>query len=127
MNAARCHCGKPESYSDCCGRFLAKQAFASTAEQLMRSRYSAFVESNEAYLRESWHPDSRPSRIRFDPEQRWLGLTIKATTDGGDMDNRGTVEFVARYKVAGKGYRLHELSRFEKIEGRWYYLDGEHL
>ena len=93
----------------------------------MRSRYSAFVECDEAYLLASWHTDTRPSRVRFDPKQRWLGLNIKATEAGGESDKSGTVEFVARYKVAGKGHRLREKSRFEKINGRWFYLDGEHL
>lgn len=93
----------------------------------MRSRYSAFVECDEAYLLASWHADTRPSRVRFDPGQRWLGLNIKAVEAGGESDKAGTVEFVARYKVAGKGHRLRERSRFEKIDGRWFYLDGEHL
>lgn len=93
----------------------------------MRSRYSAFVENNERYLRASWHPDTRPSRVRFDSQQRWLGLSIKNTTAGQGEDVSGTVEFVARFKVDGKGHRLHEVSRFEKVAGVWYYLDGEHL
>ena len=93
----------------------------------MRSRYSAFVECNEAYLLASWHPHTRPSRVRFNSEQRWLGLRIKECEAGAAADDVGTVEFVARFKVNGKGHRLHERSRFEKIDGRWYYLDGEHL
>lgn len=92
----------------------------------MRSRYSAFVECEQDYLLASWHADTRPSRVRFDPDQRWLGLKIKATQAGLEADDRGTVEFVARFKVRGKGHRLHEVSRFEKIAGRWYYRDGEH-
>lgn len=93
----------------------------------MRSRYSAFVECHEDYLLSSWHPDTRPSRVRFDPEQRWLGLSIKSTEHGGVDDGSGRVEFVARFKVNGKGHRLHENSRFEKIAGQWFYLNGDHL
>lgn len=93
----------------------------------MRSRYSAFVECDERYLLASWHHDTRPSRVRFDSTQHWLGLSIKATQAGREADFTGTVEFVARYKVAGKGHRLREKSRFEKIDGRWLYRDGEHL
>ena len=93
----------------------------------MRSRYSAFVLRNEPYLVATWHPDTRPSKVRLDGQQRWVGLSIRAT-EGGDLDDHtGSVEFVARYKIDGKGYRLHEISRFEKIDGRWYYLDGQHL
>jgi SEC-C motif-containing protein len=93
----------------------------------MRSRYSGFVECDERYLLASWHPQTRPSRVRFAPERRWLGLRIKSTDAGGPDDHVGTVEFVARFKIHGKGHRLHEVSRFEKIDGHWYYLDGEHL
>jgi SEC-C motif-containing protein len=93
----------------------------------MRSRYCAFVLCDEPYLLATWHPDKRPSRVRFDSEQRWLGLRIRSTQAGSVDDSVGTVEFVARFKVASKGHRLHEISRFEKIDGRWYYLDGQHL
>lgn len=93
----------------------------------MRSRYSAFVEMDEAYLRATWHRDTRPSRVRLDPEIRWLGLKIKRAEDGGMDDITGTVEFVARCKQGGRAQRLHEISRFERIEGAWYYLDGKHL
>lgn len=93
----------------------------------MRSRYSAFVVCDEAYLLATWHPQTRPSRVRFDQQQRWLGLSIRNTADGAAGEQWGTVEFVARFKVAGKGHRLHEVSRFDNLDGRWYYLDGKHL
>lgn len=93
----------------------------------MRSRYCGFVSCDEAYLLKTWHPDTRPTRVRFDEKQRWLGLSIRSLEAGTQNDHTGTVEFVARYKVDGKGHRLHETSRFEKIDGSWYYLDGEHL
>ena len=123
----QCPCGLPEIYERCCGRYVSGETPAPTAEALMRSRYSAFAECNEQYLRDTWHPSKRPSRVRFDPEQRWIGLRIKSTEAGGEEDSSGRVEFVARYKINGRGHRLHENSRFEKIDGRWYYLDGEHL
>jgi SEC-C motif-containing protein len=93
----------------------------------MRSRYTSFALREEPYLLATWHPDTRPSRVRFDEKQRWLGLKIRAMEAGGPNDDAGTVEFVARFKIDGKGYRLHEVSRFEKIDGRWYYRDGKHL
>ena len=93
----------------------------------MRSRYTAFARGEAQYLLQSWHPASRPSRVRLDEKQKWIGLSIKSTEAGGPDDTGGRVEFVARFKVNGKGHRLHENSRFEQIEGRWYYLDGEHL
>ena len=122
-----CPCGSDEPYKACCGRFIGAEHVAETAVQLMRSRYSSFVVADEPYLLATWHPDTRPSRVRVDDKQRWLGLSIRATELGGPHDQTGSVEFVARYKIDGRGHRLHEISRFEKVEGRWYYLDGQHL
>lgn len=92
----------------------------------MRSRYAAFVSGDESYLLATWHPSTRPSRVRLDDEQKWLGLSVKDTEHGGVEDTSGTVEYVARFKIAGKGHRLHEISRFEKTAGRWFYVDGTH-
>jgi SEC-C motif-containing protein len=63
--------------------------------------------------------------VRLDEKQKWIGLSIRSTEAGQAGDDSGRVEFVARFKVDGKGHRLHENSRFEKIDGRWYYRDGE--
>lgn len=90
----------------------------------MRSRYSAFVVGNVEYLKASWHPDYLPTQLTIDPQQRWLGLKIKDTQAGGAQDDTGEVEFVARYKIAGRGHRLHERSRFGRHDGCWVYLDG---
>lgn len=122
-----CYCGAAPAYEQCCAPLVNGSAMPASAEQLMRSRYSAFVVQNEAYLLASWHPDTRPSRVRLDDNQRWLGLVIKSTNAGGTADSEGLVEFVARYKIAGKGHRLHESSCFKKIQGKWYYFSGKHL
>jgi len=122
-----CPCGSGAAYADCCERYLAKALVCQTAEALMRSRYTAFVQCDESYLLATWHPETRPSRVRFDERQRWLGLKVRATAAGGEGDASGTVEFVARFKIDGRGGRLHEISRFEQINGKWYYRDGEHL
>jgi SEC-C motif domain protein len=127
VDKTTCPCGSDAEYFQCCGRYLTGKEIPHTAEQLMRSRYCAFVLCDESYLLATWHPDARPSKVRLNKQQRWLGLSIRATEGGGLDDMTGTVDFVARFKVEGKGHRLHEISRFEKIDGRWYYLDGKHL
>ena len=127
MSIDNCYCGTQLPFSDCCGPFLAGTDFPQTAQALMRSRYTGFVLCDEDYLLATWHPDTRPSRVRFAAQQKWIGLRIKDAQAGGPEDHLGTVEFVARFKVNGKGHRLHERSRFEKVAGRWCYLDGEHL
>ncbi|WP_116365513.1 YchJ family protein [Parahaliea mediterranea] len=125
-DASACPCGSSGDYAACCGRFVDGGEAAVTAEQLMRSRYSAFALGKADYLLATWHPATRPSRVRLDAGHRWIGLRIVATQAGGEADDSGTVEFVARFKEGGRGHRLQELSRFEKIDGRWYYRDGDH-
>jgi SEC-C motif-containing protein len=91
----------------------------------MRSRYSAYVRGLEAYLFDTWHPSTRPATLDLDvdPRPQWLELTVKAHTP---LDaTHATVEFVARYKLNGRAFRLHETSRFERVDGRWLYVDGE--
>lgn len=122
-----CDCGSQRPFAQCCEPLLLNEAVAATAEQLMRSRYTAFARRDEAYLLATWHPDTRPSRVRFTPGQRWLGLSIKATENGAAGDDIGMVEFVARFKLLGRGNRLRERSRFASLDGHWYYLDGDHL
>lgn len=131
MLAAACPCGRldgkkrPLSYADCCARFVAhfETTPAPDAEHLMRSRYSAFVLEEADYLQATWHANERPARLDFEPGVRWLGLSVKDFQVTGD--DRAEVEFVARYRVAGRAVRLHERSRFVREEGRWFYVDGE--
>lgn len=90
----------------------------------MRSRYSAFVRRDEAYLLRSWHPDTRPARIDFDPALRWQGLDVLTATEGSAFHSTGTVEFRAHYTEGGRAGELHETSRFTRHDGDWVYLDG---
>ena len=90
----------------------------------MRSRYSAFVLGEESWLRRSWHPSTRPSRIHTSANDRWLGLTVVSAA-GGPFDDEGHVHFVAEVERGGSVTRLEERSRFVRHDGRWVYLDGE--
>lgn len=119
-----CPCGSGRAYESCCGRLHAGEP-AGDAAQLMRSRYSAYVLGLEDYLLETWHPATRPQRLELDmpPKPKWIGLEVKS--HGASDADRATVEFVARYKLTGRACRLHEISRFERVEGRWLYVDGE--
>ena len=119
-----CYCGLGKQYAACCGRLHSGVENAATAEALMRSRYSAYVLKLDDYLLATWHPDTRPGELDLTADDtKWLGLEVKkhVLQDA----SHATVEFVARYRVAGKGHRLHELSRFVRAGGRWYYVDGD--
>lgn len=89
----------------------------------MRSRYSAYVLGLEDYLLATWHASTRPAALNLgsDAPPKWLELEVKACTAS---DDAATVEFVARCRVGGRAQRLHEVSRFVREDGRWYYVDG---
>ncbi len=92
----------------------------------MRSRYTAYVLRDEAYLRRTWHPSTLPSNLDLANQgpMQWLGLRVLNTESGGEADDKGTVEFIAKFKVNGKAQRLRETSRFTREDGHWYYVDG---
>ena len=119
-----CPCGSGRLYADCCGVLHSGAKNAESAEALMRSRYSAYVLKLEDYLLATWHPDTRPSELDIAADDtKWLGLEVKKHVV--QDETHATVDFVTRYRIAGKGHRLHELSRFVKEDGRWFYRDGE--
>ncbi len=120
-----CWCDSGCTREACCGPVLEGLVQPVTALALMRSRYSASATRNVDYLKSSWHPATRPAGLQLSDEQRWLGLKIVGVEAGAPNDTVGTVEFVARYKVNGRGFRLHEHSRFERVDGRWFYVDGQ--
>lgn len=89
----------------------------------MRSRYAAYVLGLPDYLLRTWHPRTRPASIEADPPGlRWLGLDVKRH-ERLDADH-ARVEFVARCKLGGRAQRLHETSAFERVDGRWLYVEA---
>ena len=115
-----CPCGRPLPYAECCGRYHAGSS-APDAESLMRSRYSAYVRGLKDYLLATWHASTRPAALDLGPATKWLALEVKSRTE---TDETATVEFVARCRIGGRAQRLHEISRFVREDGRWYYVDG---
>lgn len=124
-----CPCGLRDDYSQCCGalhqRFAADgRLSAATPEALMRSRYAAFVLDLRDYLLATWHTSTRPADLEPpEPGLKWLGLDVKRAVL--QDEDHGTVEFVARSKLGGRAYRLHETSRFVRENGAWFYIDGD--
>ena len=110
------------AYADCCQPFILDHKAAPTAEALMRSRYSAFVLGLGDYLMDTWDPSTRPATMDLnEPRVRWLRLEVRRV-DQID-ENRATVDFVAYSQQRGRRMRLHEISRFERKDGKWLYLD----
>jgi SEC-C motif-containing protein len=120
-----CPCQSGRAYAQCCAPLHRGEAPAGNAEALMRSRYCAYVRADAEYLLATWHASTRPPALEFGEAAatRWLGLEVKRHQQP-DADH-AVVEFVARYRVGGApAVRLHEISRFVREHGRWYYLDG---
>lgn len=116
-----CPCGRGR-YATCCGRWHAGVA-APSAELLMRSRYTAYALGLRDYLIETWAPETCPDALVLDesPQPKWIGLDVRNANETGDT---ATVEFVARYRLGGRAYRMHETSHFVKRDDRWLYVDG---
>jgi SEC-C motif-containing protein len=120
-----CPCGSGIDYQHCCGLFHSGEKIPATGEALMRSRYSAYVLRNAAYLQETWDATKRPEKIDFSREKiDWLRLEISDIKKGGIKDSKGVVAFKAFYSQDGEEHVMNEISRFTKINGRWFYLDG---
>ncbi len=125
MHTLSCLCGSGVIYQQCCGLFHSGEKIPLTAEGLMRSRYTAYVLRNVSYLQETWDVNSRPTTIDFSKEKiEWVGLEITDIKKGKSKDSKGVVAFKAFYSVDGEQCVMNEISRFTKINGCWFYLDG---
>jgi SEC-C motif-containing protein len=124
-NFTHCPCGSSKPYTACCAPYVEGNTPAPTAEALMRSRYTAYTLLNEDYLLTTWHTSTRPAALDLaaDVATKWIGLEVKRHEQ--QDSEHAIVEFVARYKVNGRAHRLHEVSRFVREDGRWFYLDGD--
>ncbi len=120
MPEAPCPCGSGQSYAQCCGPAHRGERLPQTAENLMRSRYCAYVRGDVAYLRASWDPRKCPAQLDLAQQPLWQRLEIIACSQGQADDDEGTVEF----KAFHDGGCLHERSRFRREQGRWLYVDG---
>ncbi len=120
-----CPCGRGAAYEKCCAKVHEHGAgIGVTAEDLMRARYSAYVLGAAAFLLRSWHPDTRPTTVSFDPAIEWLGLEVERTEAGGALATDGVVEFRARFRRGDEHLELHEVSTFTRLGGEWVYVAG---
>lgn len=131
MQSENCPCGSRKKYQYCCGKYLLGNKYPDTAEQLMRSRYTAFYQGDIDYLITTLHPDKRDGNERKELAKTinnttWLGLTIINTSQGKKNNKIGYVEFMAVFKIT-EPQQLHERSRFIKADGKWFYMDGDIL
>ena len=125
MKEKPCPCGTGLALTQCCQPLLNNEQPAASAVALMRSRYSAYTQGDDAYLQRTWHSSTRPAQLDLSSnQQNWQRLKIIDTVAGQADDDSGEVEFVAIYKINGRAERLHERSRFGREDQQWRYIDG---
>jgi SEC-C motif-containing protein len=122
-----CVCGSGKLFEKCCSPLLSGTRWAKTPEQLMRSRYSAYVLGGYGdYLLKTWFPATAKGLTAVTLSLRtcdWVKLEILDKSQKGDQ---GTVEFNAWFhNDQGDKQVLHEKSVFQRINGRWLYVGGE--
>lgn len=125
-----CPCGSELEYDKCCEPFHSGDAKPETAAKLMRARYSAFVKNKVQFIADTHVPDTEDFDLeeakQWATSSTWKGLQIVATKQGGVNDATGVVEFKALYADdKDKDYLHHEISTFKKIDGVWFYEDGQ--
>lgn len=126
-----CYCNSKKAFGACCEPLLQGKQHAETAEQLMRSRYSAYVVADISYLMNSHHRATRPTKERksiakWTKAVTWMGLEIISKQKGEPSDSEGYVTFNALFMENGKIESIHENSYFVKENNRWYYKSGIH-
>lgn len=124
-----CPCGSELNLDECCGPIISGGT-ASTAEILLRSRYTAFVLGNIGYLADTLSLDMLPNFDQVEAEKtardaKWQGLELRTITDGGANDESGSIEFVARFKLGGEQRIHHEIVNFGREGGRWVCTGGK--
>ncbi len=126
VNDTPCPCGHELTFQACCQVYVSGKSDAPTAESLMRSRYVAFTLGRSEYIRDTWHPKTCPKEVDLDSDATvWLKLNVTHTAEGTATDEVGVVHFEAWYGANGRMGCMQEQSRFERQDGRWYYLDGK--
>ncbi len=125
-----CPCGSTVEYASCCRAVIKGERAAATAEELMRSRYSAYVKKEIPYILTSLHPDHRndydeKSSRAWAERAEWHGIRILKTLKGGAGDSEGEVEFSVTYTENGFRQEHHELSSFKKEKGTWFFTIGK--
>ncbi|MGV9795269.1 YchJ family protein [Gordonia sp. NPDC003422] len=124
-NSLRCPCCSGLVFGECCGPLLSRVRPAPTAQAMMRSRFTAFARGDRDYLLDTWQPDTRPRELVLADDLRWYRLDVESVSAGTPFDSAGEVGFTAYYRTPDGPGTLHELSRFTRVSGRWYYVDGK--
>jgi SEC-C motif-containing protein len=125
----KCPCSSGKDLASCCEPILSGKQKAKTAEQLMRSRYTAYATGNVDWIVDSQSPDGRAFVDRKATEEwskraTWRRMEVLETKDGGEGDEEGFVDFKAHYTIGDEDIVHHEIASFRKEDGEWFFVDG---
>lgn len=126
---SQCPCGSGKPLDQCCGPII-DGGPAASPEALMRSRYSAYVVQKIDHLERTIAAESRSDHDREAADNwaksvEWLGLEVLSTSGGGEGQDQGTVEFIARFRHGGMDQAHHETGNFRRDGASWVYVDGK--
>ena len=130
MITSNCPCGRNKSIQECCIPIIEGKNEPVTAEDLMRSRYTAFTLANGAYLLKSHHsktrkPNEKKAIESWAKSVTWIKLEVISTSQGQANDTIGKVEFKAFFLENGKIDSIHENSLFQRENDKWVYYGME--
>ncbi|WP_336042318.1 YchJ family protein [Acinetobacter dispersus] len=125
-SSQNCPCGQGQ-YAECCQPLHLKQQVAQTAEQLMRSRYSAFALQQIDYILQTTALGQQPALDRaaiadWSQSNQWLKLDVVQHQPKLDKTH-ALVEFKAHYHDGTQAHVHHEVSHFVLHQQQWYFLD----
>lgn len=128
MHPPLCPCGLSLSYIECCGLYLDGKGKPMTPEALMRSRYTAFTLARIDYIKQTMLAQAAVgfdeiSALNWAKSVHWLDLNVIKSYE--ENQDRGFVEFIARFLDGNRIKSIHELSEFKAIDASWYYVDGK--
>ncbi|QGM80039.1 preprotein translocase subunit SecA [Otariodibacter oris] len=126
-NTSMCPCQSGKLYADCCEPLHLGKEKPNNAEQLMRSRYTAYTQSNIDYIVATTVPNQQQSLDKelmtvWSKTTQWMGLEI-IQHNPKFSKNHATVEFKALFKTDNGQDVHHELSLFVNIDDRWFFVD----
>ena len=132
----RCFCCSSKPFQACCEPFIKGDKTPVTAEQLMRSRFSAYATAQYSYILDTYTKEKQQGLSVDDLAQsaqdaKWFALQVhdaqseeSAEPNTSATLHSDTVEFTAFYFEDKKMYQLHETSNFRVENGAWRYHDG---
>jgi len=125
-----CPCGSTKKYKKCCKPFHDGQ-IPKSAEELMKSRFSAYALSKADYIMETTHPLNpdfaensqswKKDIMNFCDYTDFVNLEVYETQEGED---ESFVTFKAILTQDNLDASFSEKSRFLKVNGKWFYIDG---